>query len=72
MDTASHVNDADDNVDAADDDVYAGYVFIAVTAGSNFLQPTRAPFTHRPFAFCVCVCVFVSGQRPSLRMRYIQ
>lgn len=39
MDMASHVNDADDNVDAADDDVYAGYVFISVTAGSNFLLP---------------------------------
>jgi len=36
MDMASHVNDADDNVDAADDDVYAIYVFIAVTTGSNF------------------------------------
>lgn len=39
MDMASHVNDADDNVDAADDDVYAGYVFISVTAGSNFFLP---------------------------------
>lgn len=62
MDTASHVNDADDNVDAADDDVYASYVFIAVTAGSNFFQLSPP----------LSLCVFVSGQRPSLRMRYIQ
>lgn len=43
----SHVNDADDNVDAAaaSDDVYAGYVFISVTAVSVLFKP-KTPLTH--------------------------
>lgn len=62
MDMASHVNDADDNVDAADDDVYAIYVFIAVTTGSNFLLSS---FLFQFFSSCL-------GERPALRMRNIQ
>lgn len=51
MDMASHVNDADDNVDAADDDVYAGYVFISVTAGSNFFSLLAIAFIMFFFSF---------------------
>lgn len=54
MDMASHVNDADDNVDAADDDVYAGYVFISVTAGSNFFSLLAIAFI---FFFCYSLLV---------------
>lgn len=62
MDMASHVNDADDNVDAADDDVYAGYVFISVTAGSNFFASRSAAFPSHSFSL----------RCATLRMRNIQ
>lgn len=71
MDMASHVNDADDNVDAADDDVYAGYVFISVTAGSNFFSLLAIAFIMFFFSFhFFWRCFF--GPRPALRMRNIQ
>lgn len=71
MDMASHVNDADDNVDAADDDVYAGYVFISVTAGSNFFSLLAIAFIMFFFSvFFFWRCFF--GSRPALRMRNIQ
>lgn len=63
MDMASHVNDADDNVDAADDDVYAGYVFISVTAGSNFFSLLAIAFIM--FFFCL----FFSGAAFSARVQ---